>query len=483
MNLGSSCARAAGLVIFLVAVLALDVAVAGVTLHGVLIGLLVMVLMLPMGLQYIARELDVFEPLVMANVALGVMFIGRPLVDLATGRTLHLGYPIMPTFDQALAVALVGAATFQIGYHFGPARNWAHRWRAPGQFKPRQAFVAACVFFALGGALFAVFLARGGGVALLLLLLRGRLPADNAIYVSSTGYLYNGILMWSASALILFALAVVMRLRRHYLSFALVALPLVVFYGTRGTRSQLLPLVLAVPVFWFLWQRRRPSWRALAVAAVIGIALIGWQREIRSASATARETPAAALVDAFASPGVQIADTLNGADDEMFDSLANELLVVPSKLHYRPFGSIADLGIRAIPRPLWPGKPLEINNAVVVALWPAHYAASRGSTAFSILGPFYGDSGFIGVAIGMFLIGVFLGAAWQWYLRHRGNVLAMMTYSMGLPFVVILMRGTLPGTLSRMLFIVAPLVVLMALAHRWQKLHADGVARASAQDV
>jgi hypothetical protein len=39
--------------------------------------------------------------------------------------------------------------------------------------------------------------------------------------------------------------------------------------------------------------------------------------------------------------------------------------------------------------------------------------------------------------------------------------MAQMLYSMGLPFVVILMRGSIPDTLARMLFYFAPLFLLL----------------------
>ncbi len=38
-----------------------------------------------------------------------------------------------------------------------------------------------------------------------------------------------------------------------------------------------------------------------------------------------------------------------------------------------------------------------------------------------------------------------------------------MIYAMGLAFVVILMRGTIPDTLSRMLFLFIPVVLLLWL--------------------
>jgi oligosaccharide repeat unit polymerase len=448
----------------LVALVATNLLIAGLSLHGLLITFIILALVLPMGLRHIQGKLDLFEPLVLGNIAIGAMFVGRPLADLATQRTTHLGYNITSTFDQALLVVFVGILAFQFGYLSPFARQWARRMPAPSRFRPYRAALAAWLFFLLGGALFGVFLAKGGAIGLLFILLQGRATGNNEIFTSSTGYFYNGILMWAASALIFFALATALKRRSNYLYLIAVALPLFIFFGARGTRSQLLPLILAVPVFWYLWKHRRPSANTLMIAAFIGLILIGWQREIRTADIGARHNAGAVLIEAFASPLKQLGDIFSGADDEMFDSIANELLVVPSKIGYRPGGSLGDLFIRSVPRPLWPDKPLETNDAVVNALWSKHYALSRASAAFSIIGPFYVDSGLAGVTIGMFFIGMVLAGSWHWYRQHSYNINAMLIYSMGLPFVAILMRGTLPDTVARMLFMVIPLMLAMWLS-------------------
>lgn len=450
--------------------MAIAIWLAGIGLRSLLLNAVILALLGPVLLRTLSGTLDLFEPLVLGVIAMAIMFIGRPLADLATERTMHLGYPIMPTFNLALMVVLVGILAFQLGYHSNFSSRWARYLPHASAFQPRRAASAAWMFFLLGGALFSIFLAKGGGLSLLLFLLKGRSGQDNAIYLGSTGYFYNGISMWAASALIFFALAITVKRRRYFIAFMAMALPLLIFYGASGTRIQLLPLVLSVPIFWYLWKQRRPAGRTLIIAAILGISIIGWQREVRTVATSANRDKAEVLFTALAAPGQQFKEILTGADNEMFDSITNELIVVPSKLAYRPAGTLTDLFITAVPRPLWPNKPLVMNSAVVNALWPAHYAASRASAAFSIVGPFYADSGFIGVALGMFFTGVVLAMSWRWFLRYQGHINALLIYSMGLPFVVILMRGTLPDTLSRMLFMVVPLVLAMWIARfRWGK--------------
>jgi hypothetical protein len=446
--------------VFTGALIVVDVIVAGISPTSLLLAGIVLGLMIPLAFRAAQGRLDLFEPLVLANIALGIMFVGRPLADLVTRETIHLGYDVLPTFNEALFVALVGIVFFQFGYFAIWGTAWSRRLPRPGNFHPRRAARTGWLFFILGTLLFSVFLVSAGGIGrVLFYLLEGRQPSNNDLYLSSTGYLYGGISLWAASALIFFVLATAGRRRGYIFPFLVTTLLLLVYYGAQGTRSQMLPLVLAVPVFWYLWNSRRPKLRTLLVASIIGFALLGWMRDIRDVGK--RGDMLAKLGTALAAPLSEAGNILTGSDAEMFDSLANALAIVPEHLPFQHGSTITDIMIRIVPRPLWPDKPLESNDALVNTLWPVHYSQSRAAPAFSLLGPFYADSGILTVALGMFLTGVFISMFWCWFQLHQGNVIAKMIYSMGLPFVVILMRGTIPHTLAVMLFMFVPLVVLM----------------------
>ena len=436
--------------------------VAGLSVRSLLLAAIAGSLLLPMMLRALRGRLDLFEPVVLANIALGIMFVGRPLHQLITRETIHLGYDILPTFNETLVVALIGSVSFQLGYFLRPnATAWARRLPAPPPLRPQRAAFAGWFYLLLGGLLFGAFLAQQGGLGLLLVLLEGRQQSNNDLFLGSTGYLYNGLLMWGASALIFFAIATVARRRLYWLWFLLPSLCLVIFYGARGGRSMLLTLILAIPVFWYLWKDRRPSARSLLLAAIVGVALLGMLREVRTVGEN--RDFIGTLLAALGSPVSEALDILGGADAEMFDSLANAMSVIPERTPFQHGATITDVLIRAVPRPLWPDKPLESNDAIVNALWSEHYAKSRASPAFSVLGPFYADSGLFTVALGMFFIGWVLALSWRWLYLHRAQPVAQMIYAMGLPFVVILMRGTIPGTLTRMLFLFVPLVLLLWL--------------------
>src|SRR5690606_12222412 len=171
----SSAALSAAIYVALAGALAvLVLSVTGLTVRGVLLMAIVFALLLPLAWRNVRGRLDVFEPVVLANIALGVMFVGRPLFDLITGNTAHLGYSVLPTFDEALLVALIGIVFFELGYFVSYSTGWSRRLPAPPPLRPRRAAFAGWFYLVAGGALFGVFLGEHGGLGLLLLLLEGR---------------------------------------------------------------------------------------------------------------------------------------------------------------------------------------------------------------------------------------------------------------------------------------------------------------------
>jgi hypothetical protein len=372
---------------------------------------------------------------------------------------MHLGYSIQSTFNKALFLAWVGITSFQIGIFSNFGRRLAANFPYPPAFNPNTAILSGWLFSAFGSMLFALFINTQGGLEIIPYLLEGRQASNNELFLRSTGYFYNGILMWGPASLIFFAVAIVYKRTHMFFPFVVTILPIILLYGYRGTRSQILPLVTAIPVFWYLYNRRRPNLKTIFIVGFIGLSLVGWLREVRNVES--KNSTIERLTTISSSPITTIIDLLTSADTEMFDALAVELLVIPETLAYMHGATVKDIFIRAVPRPLYPNKPLESNDEIVNALWPEHYSISRASPSFSLIGVFFADSGFISVILGMYFLGVILSASWLWFQINSDSVMAQILYSMGFPFVIILLRGSIPDTLARMLFYFFPLLFLL----------------------
>lgn len=440
--------------------IAVSIGISGFGLRSLLLTGIILTLGLPQAVRSALGRWDVFEPLTLTNLALAVMFVARPLADLGTGNTVHLGYDVLPTLNLTLAVAWAGIAAFQLGYLLPVNEGLARAAGRPPSFRHGKAALGAWAFLGAGTALFGLFLMNHGGVQTLFYLLAGRQQSNNQLFLDSSGYLFNGILLFAPAALIFFALATHHRKWWHLLSFVLAAVPFVVYNVSRGTRSQLLPLFVSLFVFWYLSKERRPNLLTLLVVLLLAMSVLGWLRETRQVNSQARRQLGPALTRALGSPVRQGFGILTSADSEMVDSMANELAIVPNRVPFRFGGTLTDTVARAIPRALWPGKPLSSNDVLDKTLWPDHFSRSRAGPAFSVLGILFANSGVLGVVVGMLLIGSASNALWRWHQLNRANTLVRLVYSMALPFTVILLRGNVPDTLARMLFFVVPLVLL-----------------------
>lgn len=453
-------------VLCLAAILGAVVAIVEPPIKSILVVGLVGVLAGPLVARLVRSRFDPFEPIVVANLALLFMFVARPVADLFAAQTIHIGYDILPTFDQTLVVAVLGAASLQVGY-FLPLGARLARWLpTPPQDLHEDSALAFALFILLFGvALFSIFLVQTGASATVSSLLAGRQPSQNSLYLSSTGYFYNGLILTAPASLILFSISHTKRRRALFVG-AIAAMSLLAILGIlAGNRLSLLVLFGPPILFWYLARNRRPRVLSALLASYLILTVgIGFLRDSRTQVIGSPDTRIATLAQSLLNPTGQAASLILGSDDEMFDSLASELAVVPSTLPFQHGATIVDIAIRSVPRPLWPEKPLERNDAVVTTLWPAHYASSRASPAFSILGPLYADSGWVTVVIGMLLVGVLLAALW-WYFQACRTVPAIqMLYATSLPLVIVLLRGSIPDTLSYMLFTIVPLGIVIRIA-------------------
>src|SRR5216684_4544824 len=248
-------------VLVLVVVLCLEIG--DLSLRALPLIALAWLLYVPIISRLNTGTLDIFEPIVFVNLSLGLMFVVRPLCDLATRETVHLGISVMPQFDYTLAVALVGVFAFQIGYHSRVTLDAfrSYVWMLPRpsrEFRPDKAGQFGILVAVIGLGLFGMFIMQSGGVATLVALTSGRGFSDDAFFLSSNGYFYQGILALIPASALLFAAGLTTK-RIAWLMGS--AIPLAIFCGFylgRGDRSNLLP-ALSIPMFWYMFRRRRPG--------------------------------------------------------------------------------------------------------------------------------------------------------------------------------------------------------------------------------
>lgn len=435
--------------------------------RGLMISAIATAIFLPLMARLATGRLDLLEPIVPSALATTIMFVGRPLADQVTNSYIHLGISIVPTFDYTLLTVLLGVIAFNLGYSSGMGNPLRRLFPTPSiQFPIRQWAISAMALAVVGAVLFGIFLLSNGGIRALLIVIGGRSQSKATMLRESSAYFYQAINLLLPAAVIFFGIWMRTRRLRHLAFAALTGFPLFLYQVTTGNRSEMLPLVFGLSAIYYLWKRQRPKLSHLLVAGVVLLVFFAFLREFRDTAASGLRKHSAEHSTVLTDPGKALATTFTKDDSEMFDTFCNLVEVVPDRIEFHPFGIFTDIGIRVLPRVLFPNKPLELPDRLIVVLWPHHYRINRASAAFSILGHYYMYGGIMGVIIGGFLMGVLLRQTWTWYLSHRGNLNAILLYSFVPAFVVLLWRGTVPDTLGRMVFTVLPMVVIQKLLAR-----------------
>jgi hypothetical protein len=427
--------------------------------RAIMIAGVAIAIFLPLIYRSAKGKLDLFEPLVPSALAASVMFVGRPIADQALSSYLHLGYNIEPTFDWTLFSVLIGIMAFNLGYSSHLGRPLQKLFPNPAtQFPIGMVTTGAITMSLLGAALFGVFLLSNGGARALLIIVSGRNHTAATFTRQSTGYLSEAINLLLPACLLFFGLWMRTRLMRNLFFAAVTGVPLFLYQASIGDRSELLPLIFGLPAVYYLWERRRPHLGRLLLAGLFLLFIFALLREVRNSAAVGRQHLQDSVI--LTDPGKALASTFTKDDSEMFDTFCNLVSVVPSSLPYHPFGLFTDISIRALPRILFPDKPLEWSDELIVTLWPQHYRLSRASSASSIFGNFYLYGGIPAVAFWSFLMGISFRQTWSWYLSHDNNLNAILLYSLVPSLAVVLWRGTVTGLLGHMFFTVVPLVLM-----------------------
>jgi hypothetical protein len=427
-------------------------------LRGALISATAAAIIAPAMIRIGNGSFDIFEPLATTLPVLLIMFVARPIADQVISSYNHTGYDISSTFDSALVTVLIGCTALSGGY------LWRSRWlshhfllRPSETFQNKKVKIAALAIAALGLSLFGIFLRSKGGIGIITIFMAGRSTQKFQLERNSTGYLYDSIFFLVPAAFTMFAAWLRWR-RLHMLLLSMfIGVPFVAYEAAQGDRNQLLTVIFGVPLMYYLVQRRRPRIRYLLLSGVGLFLILVFLREFRNSDSALRSGFDAS--DFAQHPAETIVESFTRQDDEMFDTLANVISVVPSRIPYQPEAVLTDIGTRAIPRSIYPDKPLEANDQFVSFMWPQRYRASRAAAASSIFGNLYLYGGILSVAIGSFVIGTVLRQTWNWLNAARSNVNAILLYSFVPSLIVMLLRGTVSETLTRVFFMILPIVV------------------------
>lgn len=367
-------------------------------------------------------------PLAAAVPAFAALYAWRPVSlwlwpqDTTIALT-AMGFSVRD-LTTATAVAALGCAAWAIGYLAlvgrGSGTTGLAATPSPDAMT-RTTFTVGAGLLAAASLLWGALFIRQGGFAVLT-----SAPGELHNGGFSSGYAVLGV--WIAQGVALHAFVSVLRgggtWARRLLALGCVTSLLAA--GAMQARGLLFLGVLAAGVVYLCL--RTPSRRALVLtAAVAGLAIPAgtFAQQVRSYSQNA--SPGEALeLTVKTPPGTFLISDLSG-----FDNLVALNRLIPGSVDRLGGESLAAVPFAFVPRSLWPGKPLPLDQQVSAILYPGSLAGSP----IGLQGELMWNFGLLGVLLGTLLVGALMGALARSRLRIRRPGAAVL-YAIAIASVV-----------------------------------------------
>jgi hypothetical protein len=430
----------------------LAAAVSWIDWRWILVALSAASMLLPCGVLILRGRLDGFEPLALFAILFLILWVLRPSYDLAHEHFIYAQRLISPVFTRMLIAGLLIGVGFAIGYLIPAGASLAARIPRPARPDPRRLLIWAAIVFAVALIAFALFFIDAHGwrhPASFFFRGRARLFQLSASPDATSKYFLASILLVVPAALFFLAVRHSVgkdtRMGRIAGSAGLASVAAFCVYNlAAGQRRYLLEMLGALALFYYLRRGRRPSILSIVAVAMVALTVASAIRDLRLSHARhADPNPVQWL------PWNAAEHAFKTQDTGVAPSLALEMLVVPSDLHYTYGGTTLVGTVRTlIPRQLWADKPLPPDQQVLAAVF-AGRPCTLGAQCdtFSPFGEPYRDGGLVAVFLFAVLFGIFWRTAWIYFSRHRETTVAIVGYATLLPFMITWMRGnfTLPA--------------------------------------
>jgi oligosaccharide repeat unit polymerase len=425
-------------------------------------------------LAYGVRERRFLEPLPLVAAVVAIAFVIRPLdlflnyedllsYQIPTGphvdillslenqevsrfATEKLRGPLEPALTRAVGACALFMALVIVGYYSPVGRMLARRFSRAGRSDSRmnvRAAVAACLVIGLVGQL--AILVRVGGVSesANTILEQRTLTAGGAILYIVAGFAVAGLLIWAAWHK--------PTTRLEWAAFTAVLVEICAFHFIAGSRLRLFTVlfVLAVTIH-FLWRRWRL--RELAVGVALFLVLASAYLGVREA------TFDRSFAESLKFAPKYVADPRGLLNDiTEFDILFVATNAIGDTLPHKHGGWFVDAWHSYVPGSIDANKPESADIVFRKAIWGKFYRGGRPPT---VIGDFYYDFGWAGIAVGSLLFGV-LARGILGLLEPSGESrrYRAVLYAIAMLVLLVLLTNTYSIALGFMLTLGVPFVV------------------------
>jgi len=279
------------------------------------------------------------------------------------------------------------------------------------------------------------------------LLAFARVP-QQAYYVIGPEF-YNVFSLLLASFVPLIALALNLALhtcglRKAWWGFVGIALFLMFFLIALklGARYRLLLAIIPAFAVYLSTRQRRIGLRSLIIMGSLGVLFYILGRIRYQLILTPRDI-LQRTIEYFTNlrHGLYF-DIFMAGDFDAFENGMHLLYLVP---HSRPFmlgSTLISVLYNPIPRAIWPGKPAPSINQYLIEIGMGPASVGHFNFAVSLIAELYVNFWWIGVAVGMFLLGNIAARLWNWFLANRHRPEAWFHIGLFCAYLPMVTRGS-----------------------------------------
>lgn len=413
---------------------------------------------------YKSSHRNLLEPFYLSLVVFFGMYVTRPLSLASRDPGQYFkGYLLDPYELSAFLLAALGVLSYILAYLISSKLLSFNKSVASSPWDPSRVISACLVIGAISMLLYSIFIRQVGGIANVL---AGRGAYSVAALTGSSAYFWSAPLMLFPCGLSLF-LMYLQRRRLGYLCLC-VALqaPQLVLAVTSGSRIEIMPIGLSYLAAYYLYHQRSLSIKVLLLCSFFVVTVgLNFLVQIRVAGTDARADWFPVLTSTLKSPVAQTKRVFwDGESNDMFESLAVELQVVPRVLPYNPVDFAYRTVAKVIPAAVWTNKPLSPEEHLAAVLFPLESSTTRSSSSPGMIGYSYLFGGIPGVSLIMVFFGILFRWTWCQYLNRPSDLLAIAVASVSLGLVPVIIRGSPSDAMVRLFFIFLPLLFIARFA-------------------
>lgn len=420
--------------------------------------------------EIVKHGIDLFEPVVLISAMYGAIMIFAPLRCIVTGDFYLFQLDTMDGAFKGTVIFTISMLAFYIGYFckisikrfkhikfFGIFRNIKRNKYA---YNAHNIVTIAYIIWFASLFLTMIYEISIGRSPLYLFTFAKTGNVELVAPETSLGILINFEFSMIGAWMFIFAFG-----KKKVPKAILFLITLSVLY-VRGFRFVMLILIMAPIMYIYMRKNKRPSLAIIAVGAIMALIMFASIGAMRGAIRSGGE--ADFVMHSFSDSFEEIFQS----DFCVFKGYYNLVAGMPEKHDFTyGFGSLFYTFVMAIPRAIWPGKPLPISREVLLAV--EGKAIVDSGNAFVNLGEFYMEFGAIGCIVFMWLFGWLMAKLKKIY-THSKSVDNIILYCTLLPAIIQLIgRGYMPSNAYLMLFLAFPYLIIRCFLCKVQPAEED----------